>query len=95
MHSTYRIFVVAAGFIGLATAVAGNYRATFEYVNLTDNGQFTLQPSFSSTKCQPPVAAKPCHYTLTAASALPSPISEAALIAAGAVPSAKKSIYIP
>ncbi|MET3877760.1 hypothetical protein [Chitinophaga sp. OAE865] len=88
------LFVVAAGFIGLATAVAGNYRATFEYVNLSDNGTYTRQVVFDDGDCQT-AATKPCHYTYTASTPLASPISEAALIAAGAVPSTNKTLYIP
>lgn len=84
------LFVVAAGFIGLASAVAGNYRTAYEYANILDTGNYTLKTPFNEADCSVP-SQRVCHYTYNAVSPLPSPISAATLVAAGAIPSTIKA----
>lgn len=84
------LFVVAASFIGLASAVASNYRIAYEYGNVLDTGNYTLLSPFNEADCSVP-SQRVCHYTYNAASPLPSPVSAATLMAAGAIPSTIKA----
>lgn len=78
--------------LGMALAYKADSRITYTYTNELNTGVYTKVSFYDATKCKNP-AARPCSYVSN--TDLGSTITESTLIAIGAVPSTKNSVYIP
>ena len=87
------ILILIMVVVGIIFASADSLRTTFYYTNQLNSGVYTQVISYDGGNCSGSISTLPCSFDSPVV--VSAPATQAKLIAAGAIPSSARMIYVP